>query len=50
MELTKPCPNCSHNMEIVEREREDKIEPIRQWECLCGHHEPLSAAKDWGEA
>ena len=50
MEMSKPCPKCGHNLELVEREREDKTEPRLQWECLCGYRELTTSAKDWGEA
>jgi len=45
----KACCVCKHSMELIERDRENKLEPRLQWECLCGHREFTTSAKDWGE-
>ena len=48
--LTKVCPRCLHNMELVSEEPYAMNQPIRRWQCTCGFWQALYGSKEEGEA
>ena len=41
LSLTKLCSVCGHLMELVSEEPQAMNQPLRRWQCTCGHWEGL---------
>ena len=44
--LHKVCVLCGHAMDLISEEPQAMNQPIRRWQCTCGHWEPVYTRQD----